>query len=67
MTKLSYDDVSIHNKNKVSILNIRYDVSNDPRYSLNIAFTKVNDNKQGFWQKFKNMFNKVASQSREFY
>ncbi len=55
-TKLSYDDVSVHSKNEVSILNIRYDVPNDPRYSLNIAFTKVNDNKPGFWQKFKNMF-----------
>ncbi|EAL58065.1 conserved hypothetical protein [Wolbachia endosymbiont of Drosophila ananassae] len=29
---------------------------NDPKYSLNITFTKVNDNKPGFWQKFKNMF-----------
>lgn len=55
-TKLSYDDVSVHSKNEVSILNIRYDVPNDPRYSLNIAFTKVNDNQSGFWQKFKNMF-----------
>lgn len=55
-TKLSYGDVSVHNKNKFSILNIRYDMPNDPRYSLNIAFTKVNDNQPGFWQKFKNMF-----------
>ncbi|RDD34878.1 hypothetical protein Wcon_01001 [Wolbachia endosymbiont of Cylisticus convexus] len=55
-TKLSYDDVSVYNKNKVSILNIRYDVPNDPKYSLNIAFTKVNDNQPRFWQKFKNMF-----------
>lgn len=55
-TKLSYDDVSVHNKDKFSILNIRYDMPNDPRYSLNIAFTKVNDNQPGFWQKFKNMF-----------
>ncbi|WP_255453490.1 hypothetical protein [Wolbachia endosymbiont of Atemnus politus] len=55
-TKLSYDDICAYNNNKVSILNIRYDVPNDPKFSLNIAFTKVNDNKPGFWQKFKNMF-----------
>lgn len=55
-TKLSYDDVHIYNNDKVSTFSIKYDVPNDPKYSLNITFTKVNDNKPGFWQKFKNMF-----------
>ncbi|WP_264719084.1 hypothetical protein [Wolbachia endosymbiont (group A) of Lasioglossum morio] len=55
-TKLSYDDVNIYNNDKVSTFSIKYDVPNDPRYSLNVTFTKVNDSKPGFWQKFKNMF-----------
>ncbi len=54
-TKLSYDDVHIYNNDKVSTFSIKYNVPNDPKYSLNITFTKVNDNKPGFWQKFKNM------------
>ncbi len=45
-----------HSAERIPILNIRYDMPNDLRYSLNIAFTKVNDNQPGFWQKFKNMF-----------
>ncbi|WP_395462920.1 hypothetical protein [Wolbachia endosymbiont of Cantharis cryptica] len=55
-TKLSYDDVHVYSNNKVSTLNIKYDVPNDPKYSLNITFAKVNNNKPGFWQKFKNIF-----------
>ncbi|MDM8335581.1 hypothetical protein [Wolbachia pipientis] len=55
-TKLSYDDVYTYNNNKISTLNIKYDVPNDPRYSLSIIFTKVNSNKPGFWQKFTNIF-----------
>lgn len=54
-TELSYDDVFAYD-NKTSTLNIRHDAPSDPQYSLNIAFTKVNDNKPGFWQKLKNMF-----------
>jgi len=54
-TELSYDNVCAYN-NKTPTLNIRHDAPSDPQYSLNIAFTNVNDNKPGFWQKFKNMF-----------
>jgi hypothetical protein len=42
--------------NNTSTLNIRHDAPSDPQYSLSIAFTKVNDNKPGFWQKLQNMF-----------
>ena len=54
-TELSYGDVFAYD-NKTSTLNIRHDAPSDPQCSLNIAFTKVNDNKPGFWQKLKNMF-----------
>lgn len=54
-TRLSYDDVHVYNNDKVSTFSIEYDAP-DPKYCMNVTFTKVNDNKPGFWQKFKNMF-----------
>ncbi|QOD38559.1 hypothetical protein [Candidatus Wolbachia massiliensis] len=55
-TRLSYDDVHVYNNKEVSALSIKYDVPNDPKYCLNITFTKINNKIPGFWQKFKNIF-----------
>ncbi|WP_253300183.1 hypothetical protein [Wolbachia endosymbiont of Chironomus riparius] len=53
-TTFSYED--IHAYSKDSMLNIEHQLPNNPNYSLNVKFTKVNDIQPSFWQKFKNIF-----------
>ncbi|WP_333023926.1 hypothetical protein [Wolbachia endosymbiont of Pentidionis agamae] len=56
-TKLPYGNNNVHvYDDKDSTLKIKYDVPHDPKYSLDITLTKVNDNKPGFFQKLKNLF-----------
>ncbi|WCR53413.1 MAG: hypothetical protein PG981_000435 [Wolbachia endosymbiont of Ctenocephalides orientis wCori] len=55
-TKLSYDDVHIYNNDKTSTFSFEHSAANDPNYHLEVTFTKINDNKPGFWQKLGHMF-----------
>lgn len=55
-TELSYDDIRIYNNDKISTFSFEHSAANDPNYHLEVTFTKINDDKPGFWQKLRHMF-----------